>query len=329
MKLTTEQIKSILTGAIRFEESELGLCPRRFNERQPLPYCERYALHTRASAGVRLSFITDSSSFEMTYFARTVSSQYFCYFDVFLDGKEVMHFGHDNVTEVASTLHLDLPEGEHTVTVYFPNLFETVIRSVSLDDGASLAPAKRPLRYFAFGDSITQGYICERASLSYANQIADKLNAEITNFGIGGDVFSPHLIDFDADVADPDIITVAYGTNDWNKTTRERTLEKSHEFYARLRERFPHAKIFAITPIWRADTDRVTDVGALPDSITDIVTAAASAQQGITVIRGWELVPHIPDLFYDLYLHPNDMGFRCYADALFEKMTPYLNEIKK
>ena len=112
MILSTEQIRSILTGVTRTEEKDGTLCPRRFNERQPLSYCERYALHTRASAGVRLSFITNSSSFEMTYFARTVSSQYFCYFDVFVDGKEAMHFGHDNVTEVASTLHLDLPEGE-------------------------------------------------------------------------------------------------------------------------------------------------------------------------------------------------------------------------
>ena len=329
MRLTTKQIQSILTGAVRFEETDKGLCPRRFNERQPLPYCERYASHTRASAAVRLECITDSDTFELSYFSRTVSSQYFCFFDVFVDGAPVKHFGHDNVDEVASVLRVALPEGEHKITVYFPNLFETFIRSVSIDDGASLVPVKRPLRYFAFGDSITQGYIAEHPSLSYVNQIADKLNAEVTNFGIGGDVFAPDLLDFDADVAAPDLITVAYGTNDWSKATREQTVTNANKFFARLRTTFPHAKIFAITPIWRADTERVTDVGTLPDSITDIVTTAAEAQADITVIRGWDLVPHIPDLFYDLYLHPNDMGYRCYADALFEKMKPYLDEIQK
>jgi lysophospholipase L1-like esterase len=248
---------------------------------------------------------------------------------VCVDGKEVKHYGHDNLTEVASVLEVTLPEGEHTVTVYFPNLFETVIRGVSLDDDASFAPVKRPLRYFAFGDSITQGYIAENPSLTYVNQIADTLNAEVLNLGIGGDVFAPDLIDFDADVAAPNVITVAYGTNDWSKATRERTVTNANKFFARLRTTFPNAKIFAITPIWRADLDRVTDVGTLPDSITDIVTAAASAQPGVTVIRGWELVPHEPELYYDLYLHPNDAGYRYYTKALLEKMTPYFGEIKK
>ena len=328
MRLTTEQIQSILTGAVRFEETDKGLCPRRFNERQPLPYCERYASHTRASAAVRLEFITDSDTFELSYFSRTVSSQYFCFFDVFVDDAPAKHFGHDNVDEVASALRVALPEGEHKVTVYFPNLFETVIQSVQIDDGASLTPVKRPLRYFAFGDSITQGYDAMHPSLSYANQIADKLNAEITNFGIGGEFFIPDLIDFDADTVEPDIITVAYGTNNWSKIPREQTVADANEFYARVRAAFPHAKIFAITPIWRADTERVTDVGALPDSITDIVTAAGAAQAGVTVIRGWELIPHIRDIFSDGYLHPNDMGFRCYADALFAKMQPHLDESK-
>ena len=329
MKLTVEQIKSILTGAIRTEEKNGALYPRRFNERQQKIYDDRKMIHVRSSAAMRLEFFTDSANFAMSYFARAASSRDFCYFDVYVDGKEVMHFGHDSVGSVGSVLRVALPEGEHKVTVYFPNLFETVIQSVQIDDGASLTPVKRPLRYFAFGDSITQGYDAMHPSLSYANQIADKLNAEITNFGIGGEFFIPDLIDFDADTVEPDIITVAYGTNNWSKIPREQTIADANEFYARVRAAFQHAKIFAITPIWRADTERVTDVGALPDSITDIVTAAGVAQKGVTVIRGWELIPHIRDIFSDGYLHPNDMGFRCYADALFAKMQPHLDESKK
>ena len=329
MKLTNEQIRSILTGTMRVDEQNGALYPRRFNVRQQKIYDDRKMIHVRASAAMRLEFTTDSNSFSMAYFARAASSRDFCYYDVYVDGKEVKHFGHDSVGSVGSVLRVDLPEGEHKVTVYFPNLFETVIQSVSIDDGASFAPVKRPLRYFAFGDSITQGYDAMRPSLSYANQIADKLNAEITNFGIGGEFFIPDLVDFDADTKAPDIITVAYGTNNWSKIPREQTIADANEFYARVRAAFPHAKIFAITPIWRADTERVTDVGALPDSITDIVAAAGAAQAGVTVIRGWELIPHIRDIFSDGYLHPNDMGFRCYADALFAAMQPHLGEIGK
>lgn len=328
MQLTNEQIRSALQGTVRIEETENGLVLRRFSEKQHAIYCERSMIHARSSAGMRLEFVTDSANLALSYWAHTASSRTFCYFDVFVDGAEYLHFGHDKLTEVASVLEVALPEGEHRVTVYLPNLFETVIRSLTLDDGASFTPYVRPLTYFAFGDSITQGYDATHPSLSYVNQIADKMNAAVTNFGIGGEVFIPDLISFENGEA-PDIVTVAYGTNDWSHRERDDVIAKANEFYARVRRAFPKAKIFAITPIWRADDDRVTSVGALPDSILDIVTNAAQAQEGVTVIRGYDLIPHITDIFSDLYLHPNDIGFRCYAEALYAEMKPHLEGILK
>ena len=42
------------------------------------------------------------------------------------------------------------------------------------------------------------------------------------------------------------------------------------------------------------------------------------------VLDGRPFVPHVPDFFSDLYLHPNDMGFKCYANALYEAMKPHV-----
>ena len=38
--------------------------------------------------------------------------------------------------------------------------------------------------------------------------------------------------------------------------------------------------------------------------------------QNITVIDGWNFVPHFCDFYEDGFLHPNDMGFIFYAEAL-------------
>ena len=46
-----------------------------------------------------------------------------------------------------------------------------------------------------FGDSITQGYTSKFSSLSYVNQVARALNAEVVNQGIGGYYFNEATID--------------------------------------------------------------------------------------------------------------------------------------
>ena len=39
-------------------------------------------------------------------------------------------------------------------------------------------------------------------------------------------------------------------------------------------------------------------------------------QENITVVSGFDLVPHDENLFGDLSLHPNDKGFAYYVDTL-------------
>ena len=71
-----------------------------------------------------------------------------------------------------------------------------------------------------FGDSITHGYDALNPSFSYANRLADLLNADFVNKGIGGERFFPTLAQLKDDI-EPDYITVAYGTNDWAHSPKE------------------------------------------------------------------------------------------------------------
>ena len=327
MNLTPEQICAIAQGALRTEVIDGAVTFHRFTSEQEALYARvrpDFFEKTPATSCIRLELRTDAKEITVSYTAKTASSRSFCYVDVFVNGVMLEHFGHEHVQGVESYFSVKLPEGENTVTVYLPGLFAVAITELSLDDGASLAPVKRPLRMLAFGDSITQGYDAHFPSQSYVNLLADKLGAEVTNFGIGGEVFRPELITDDIN-AEPDLITVAYGTNDWSKRTHEELVAASAAFYANLRAAFPRAKIFALTPIWRGDIDNYPDRGSFEDA-REAVRAAARAVNA-AIIEGDALVPHVAEAFDDsCQLHPNDLGFKFYANNLANAILPLLNK---
>lgn len=325
MKLTKKELASICHGALRVEENEQGeVCFYRFSKKGQAYYdtVENHRCKAYATSSVRLEFDTDSASLSLEYYATCGSSRRFCYLDVFVDGVMVKHFGHDELDEVASTLSLDLGAGKHRVAIYFPNLFALRVRSLTLDDGASLEPVQKSRRLLLVGDSITQGYDARFPSQSYANLLSDKLDASPVNQAIGGEIFCPQILFDDLDF-DPDLIIVAYGSNDWSRCRREELLQNATLFFERLRHSYPGAKIFAVTPIWRADDHRTTGVGSFADAVR-IITSAAQAQPGIVVLHGTGMTPHIPDFFSDGYLHPNDAGFKFYARALIREILPHL-----
>ncbi|MBQ8356715.1 MAG: SGNH/GDSL hydrolase family protein [Clostridia bacterium] len=327
MKLTLEQIRTMTHGALAVVQDAQGKFEfRRFTDHQQSYYDEikpDFGNKAHATSGVRLEFVTDSTKFSFDYHTRIASSRVFYYFDVYVDGVMVQHFGHDKIKEATSTVTVKLDGGKHKVAVYLPCLSCAKLYNVMLDDDAVFEPVKKSRRLLCFGDSITQGYDAQYSSQTYANLIADKLDAEMINQGIGGEIFRPELIDPDMDFA-PDIITVAYGTNDWSGQEHDSMVEKANGFYEKLRATYPGAKIFAITPIWRGDDDRITKVGTFAEGVR-IVRDAAKAQEGIVIVDGARMIPHLREVCSDKHLHPNDYGFKFYANALFDAIKPHLN----
>ncbi|MBP3396455.1 MAG: hypothetical protein J6L87_04695, partial [Clostridia bacterium] len=66
-----------------------------------------------------------------------------------------------------------------------------------------------------------------------------------------------------------------------------------------------------------------TKAGCFENAVR-IVTEAALAQPGVVVIDGDKMIPHLAAVCSDAYLHPNDFGFKFYAEALFDAMKPHL-----
>jgi len=150
MELTLKDIQSIAHGALRVEENGAGeVCLYRFTEKQMALY-ERvntgFYEKSFGTAAVRLEMDTDADTIDLRYRTFAASSRRFYYFDVFVDGVMIKHFGHEDIKEAVSTLHVDLPVGAHRVCIYFPNLAAAVIRSLELSDGATFTPVQKKLK---------------------------------------------------------------------------------------------------------------------------------------------------------------------------------------
>lgn len=331
MKLSIDKIREITTGAVRVyeENGNIELC--RFSEDESEFYKQRsadYYMKSGASSGMRFCFKTNSETLSISADMSLGSSRKYFSFDVFVGDECIGHL--DNFSDIEippmfSTLKVPLGEahktfmlgkGEKTVTVYLPWSAKTTIKEISVDDGSYVEALKRDKKLLAYGDSITQGYDALRPSNRYIARLCDALGFEETNKAIGGEVFCPALASFENET--PDLITVSYGTNDWNTGTVEKFKERSRGFFENLRRNYPDTKIFAITPIWRKDTTIERKFGEFR-SVADYIREAAEGLD-IQVIYGYDLVPEDEMLFGDLRLHPNDEGFKYYADNLLKKI---------
>lgn len=324
MILTKEQLKTITCGAVDIVEEDGKYMFRRFTEEQTKYYAiyrnEDYSKKTLTAAGVRFAFETDSKSFGFECSITHVPGGGFGYFDIYVNNAMVEHVG---VETGGGELSVEIPlgDGVKLVEVYFPWSKLVKLSDITLDDGAILLPVKRCRVMINYGDSITHGYQSQYPSLSYASRLARMLNADSYNKAIGGDRFFPELLELPEDIK-PDIVTVAYGTNDWRCHTRPTLTRRCREFLSRLSEKFPEAKIFVVSPIWRNVLTSEKFDGPCTD-VHDIITEACAELQNVSVIDGWNLTPHLLP-FYTDGLHPNDLGMSIYAENLYREILKLL-----
>ena len=324
MKLSTEQIRKIAIGVAYVEESDGKIELHRFTKEQHEAYKTRsddFYQKTFATAGIRLEFVTDSQTLFLETEVYSGSSRKFFSHAIYVNGEFIGELAaQTNVGTFSDSFSLG--EGEKTVTIYFPWTASSKIIEFSLDDGAKLEPVQKSIKMIQFGDSITHGYDAKAPAASYASIVADALDAYAINKGIGGEIFFPELASLPDNIT-PDIITVAYGTNDWSRGDLERFHQNSREFYKNLSSLYPNAKIFALAPIWRSNYDKENRMCDF-SHISEHFRAIAKDIPNMYVIDCFNFVPHDPAYFSPDCLHPNDEGFSYYAEGVLEEITKHL-----
>lgn len=328
MLLNKETLENITLGHLRTEVDEdgyLSFC--RFTEAQKEYYINRNKAafpKFLTSAGMRFDFYTDAESFSFDYKMKISSTRYFYCMDLYVDGAMVRHYDAECKEDVCErSILFTLPEGFHRVTLYLPNLTSFAIKNAELA-GATVLRAVRPTKKIYFvGDSITQGYDARYPSLSYANCLARRFDAEILNQAIGGEVFDADLVDTEIDF-EPDLIVIAYGTNDWySASSREVILEKQAALIDKMKLLARAVHIVYVSPIWRGPEAIVkTPSGDFHETCEAL--AANASKKRIVSVNGMNLVPHLSDFFSDKALHPNDLGFLIYAENLAKELEKYI-----
>lgn len=321
MTFDFDEIKKLACGIERTNVNEEGALELlRFTEAEAEYYGRRTDGKPTASAGVRLEFETDALTLSLVCDIYQGSSRNFFAFDVFSDNKLLKSAGmRDAEFPVRDfKIETELPSGNKTVKIVFPWSVSPKIKKFGFSGSTYAKPVTKKHKMIIYGDSITQGYDCTHPSASYASRMADFLCADAVNKAIGGEFFCPEIAGMDGGVV-PDIVTVAYGTNDWNKKSNEDFKRDCKGFLETLSKRFVGAKMFVLAPIWRADFEDYRPFGAFSEA-REFIMKTAEGLPNATAIDCFDFVPHDRKYFSDAYLHPNDEGFGFYADALIEKI---------
>lgn len=336
MKLTHDQICQAVSGISYAEFRDGRTVFHRFSEeleemyRREVPGFNEKLL---ATAGVAMRFSTDSSSLTLNVETGRGSTRTYFAHDVYADGKYIdslRNFGDDDLKGTDPKVEFplgcfekrfELGSGNKEITIHFPALASSFINFIEMDDGASFTPKRRDKIYLALGDSISQGYDCKYPGSRYTAKVADCLGLSEHNLSIGGDVFRPEAAELVKE-ENVSLITVAYGSNDWNGIERSRAEKNCEEYFRFLAGNMPGIPVCVISPIWRLDCDRVTDYGEFAD-VEMILRRICDTYENFTFVRGFDFVPHDTTLFGDGMLHPNDEGFAYYAGSLIKEIQKH------
>lgn len=330
----------------------------RFSEKQMAFYAENpfFRLMSTCSSGVCLSFETDGQEVvlqcrtidlsrrvleqikgEMTFgeilqkLGETVKKvnqarsrlDIIQHFDLYVDGHycESVRIGNDEIR-----LRLDNPDRRRVhVAIWLPLYKPLSLRSVS-SDGQIWPHQARRSRLVAFGDSITQGFVAGKPSFSYVSQLAELLEVDALNQGIGNITYDPRVLDDWEQLERPDLITVAYGTNDWHSDDDPETVKNRIEaFYSRFQTVFAGIPAYVITPIWRDDLTSPKKCGTFAE-LTRVIRQTAGSLSQVKLVDGLEISPHNPACYSDGWLHPNIAGFSYMAPRLYRIIKDWPGE---
>ncbi len=328
MKLNLDQVSKITQGVVDVKEDNGVFSFYRFSPKEAEATNQAIALCT---AGIELNFKTDATALNLAVdISGEDTPRSFFAVDVFCNGDFIGSIQNikdeDCVGDYANKEYttgnfdgkFDFPSGEKNIRIVLPHSKICKITGVELRDATFIEPVKKPKLLLAFGDSITQGYDSLHPANTYAMRLADALDAQIINKGIGGECFKPEIAKTE-EVIDADLITVAYGINDYTVFTQEEFTKNCKGFITILAEKYKNTPIFVITPIWCDLTGKEYKFGDVSD-VDRIINKVCAPFDNINVIHGWELIPHDSKYYGDLWLHPNDSGFEHYFNNLIKEI---------
>ena len=323
MKLTMDNIAAAARGVAYVSEEEGLVRLHRFTAQQEAYYegvNDEHFHRSFATAGVILEFDTNSETLLLDVRCSKGSSRRWFNHSILVNDCSVGTLGgvhpEGGYADVQGNWYLG--KGEKRVKILFPWSVGSRIRSLELADGASFVPVKKSRKVLIYGDSITHGYDATVPERSYAAMVADYLDGDCINKAIGGEVFRPGLSEL-TDPIDVELITVAYGTNDWPRRPVAEMGENARAFLSNLRKAYPQAKIVVFGPIWRIISGEVRH-GSPFSAVGQCLEGITKELGNAVYIDCYPFVPHDLEYYSADGTHPNDRGFACYGQGVIDAL---------
>lgn len=343
---TSHPLVPFVRGAVQLEELSDGLVvPRRFFPEQ-LEHFAQIGRQKRANstAGVVIDFVTNGT--EVSLDCRVVQPldpQHVLYraiMDEAADGKPPFGAAEEGnvdgidlvvdgrlvatVAPIDGTLRFAFENNDHDeieVRIYLPSIMSIAVGNLKTNGTIKPVPAHGYL--LALGDSITQGFVCGNPSASYPAQIASTLGIDLVNQAVSGHVFDERGLGGFSLWRDeqPEVIVVAYGTNDWSRMRSVEGIEGGAvAFLDRLGWFFPKVPTYVLSPLWRVDEHEPVPCDQPLTWMHQMLGRVCSRHRNMHIVDGYHGIPKDPSLFMDGRLHPNRECMGLVADLLLEAM---------
>lgn len=309
MKASRQTFKKFIKGALAIRDEGAYICPLTYEEEQIKMFMEAdpagWGWRSQFCAGTRIELKTDATELYFDYTAREFSSTDNT-FDLYVDG--VLQAVHKVEKEGFERVVYNMREGWKLVQIYLPTDCRIGIKNFNIN-GAYKTVKDKGEKVLLIGDSITQGYGTFMSGATYANVLQRKMGYNLVSQGIGGLPFKDCVL-YKGEYV-PDKIIVALGTNYYDAIDIYDYEKEAAHFFKKLNELYGDKEIVYISPLWRdndVDWDRFL-------WCIETATSEALKYDNVTVIDGFDLVPHVHECFCDK-IHPNAYGAELYASNL-------------
>ncbi len=228
-----------------------------------------------------------------------------------------------------STLEVDVPAGGggyRDVELLMPYSQDIRFNGLLVDGEARFqSPTTRsPIRYVAYGDSITQGLWSSDSHANYPSIVGQRNGWEVVNMGFGW----RGMKDAGGDGAvvgslGAEVISVMMGYNDASARLSSSSYRASMEaFIAGVRQADSTVPIYLISPLYTSNAANQARMVQYRDQIMDLVSG--SSDRNLHWIDGLALGIDAGNVaaYTSDGIHPNDAGFVLVASNLANRMSP-------
>ncbi|ACQ78438.1 lipolytic protein G-D-S-L family [Beutenbergia cavernae DSM 12333] len=310
----------IWRGAVAWEERDgRARAWRLLPERAARAHAPELVRHATMAAGVRALVTTDASEARLELdFEHDADAR----LDVLLDGELYRRV---EVTSGLTDLRVPLPDGEHDLAIWLPQVGQSWVGPLTLVGASTAAPTPPAApRWTTYGSSITQCSAADGPSETWPAVAARALGWDLTCLGFGGQCHLDPIAASTIAAVPADVVSMCLGINIYGGATFSPRTFAAHAsaFVERVRAAHPDATLVVITPI--ASPARETTPNAVDftleqmredlRSVVDVLQAEGDANlhlvDGLSLL-GLDEVHLLPDA-----LHPDGEGYRLMGERV-------------